>query len=93
MTETVVSSKGQIVLPKAVREANGWKPGTKLEVVNRGREVVLRQKSAVDDRFPAVTAKEFLAMRPKVSGPPITDEEIKEVVLREAARRFDAKRD
>jgi AbrB family looped-hinge helix DNA binding protein len=93
MAVTRVSSKGQVVLPKAVRDAHGWKAGTELEVVNRTSEVVLRPKADIDERFPPITIEEFFAMTPKVSGPPITDEEIRETVLREAARRFDAKRD
>jgi AbrB family looped-hinge helix DNA binding protein len=87
-----VSSKGQVVLPKSVRDAHGWRAGTELEVFNRDDEVVLRPKVDRDERFPPITIQEFLAMSPKVPGPPITDEEIREVVLREAGRRFDAKR-
>ncbi|NGO50039.1 AbrB/MazE/SpoVT family DNA-binding domain-containing protein [Allomesorhizobium camelthorni] len=93
MTTTRVSSKGQVVLPKAVRDAHGWMAGTELEVVDRASEVVLRPKAVHDSRFPPITLEEFKAMRPKVFGPPITDEEIREVVLREAARRYDAERD
>jgi AbrB family looped-hinge helix DNA binding protein len=92
MATTKVSSKGQVVLPKTVRDAHGWAAGTELEVVDRPNEVALRPKSRRDARFPAITTEEFLAMVPKVSGPPITDEEIRRAVLEEAARRFDAKR-
>ena len=92
MATTKVSSKGQVVLPKSVREAHGWSAGTELEVIDRENEVALRPKSRHDERFPAITTEEFLAVVPKVSGPPITDEEIRRLVLEEAARRFDAKR-
>ena len=48
MEETVedvikVSSKGQIVIPKAVREKLGVKAGEKLLVVSRDKEIVLRK--------------------------------------------------
>jgi len=40
--ETVrLSSKGQFVLPKAIRELHHWGAGTELIVVDRGTEVVL----------------------------------------------------
>lgn len=40
--ETVrLSSKGQFVLPKAIRELHRWGPGTELAIVDRGTEVVL----------------------------------------------------
>ncbi len=86
-----LSSKGQIVLPKAVRDANGWTAGTELEVINRGSEVVLRPKSRRDERFPPISLEEFFARIPKYEGPPITDEIIEQTILAEAKRRWHAK--
>jgi antitoxin PrlF len=48
MEETVediikVSSKGQIVIPKAVREKLGVKAGERLLVVSRGKEILLQK--------------------------------------------------
>ncbi len=40
---TRISSKGQIVLPKAVRERLGWTEGTELVVEVEGDRVVLRR--------------------------------------------------
>lgn len=42
MARTRMSSKGQIVLPKEVRERQGWNAGTELEVESQGNVVVLR---------------------------------------------------
>ena len=39
---TRVSSKGQVVLPKAVRERRGWTTGTELVVEERPEGVFLR---------------------------------------------------
>lgn len=41
MNTTTVSSKGQVVLPKVVREALGIEPGTRLDVQVDGSRVIL----------------------------------------------------
>jgi AbrB family looped-hinge helix DNA binding protein len=93
MATTKVSSKGQIVLPKALRDARGWNPGTELEVAEGSNgEVVLFPAKKIDRRFPKITAEEFLARRFKYDGPPVTDEMMDQAVLDEARRRFNAVR-
>ncbi|HUI44041.1 MAG TPA: AbrB/MazE/SpoVT family DNA-binding domain-containing protein [Terriglobia bacterium] len=42
MNITRLSSKGQVVLPKAIREAHGWQPGTRLAVQEVPGGVLLR---------------------------------------------------
>ena len=42
MRSTTVSSKGQIVIPKELREQHGWSAGTVLEIEEQGDAVVLR---------------------------------------------------
>ena len=42
METTKLSSKGQVVLPSAVRAARKWKPGMELAVENRPEGVLLR---------------------------------------------------
>jgi AbrB family looped-hinge helix DNA binding protein len=42
---TKVSSKGQVIIPKAVRQARGWSEGTELIVEERPDGVLLRSKS------------------------------------------------
>jgi AbrB family looped-hinge helix DNA binding protein len=42
MESTRLSSKGQIILPKAVRDAHHWKPGMAFSVEDTGDGVVLR---------------------------------------------------
>ncbi len=44
---TRVSGKGQVVLPKAVRDLKSWPPGTDLEVIDAGDGVLLRPRSPV----------------------------------------------
>jgi AbrB family looped-hinge helix DNA binding protein len=43
MAKTRLSTKGQLILPKEVRERHGWAPGVELEVEDHGDHVVLRQ--------------------------------------------------
>ena len=42
METTRLSSKGQIVLPKSVREARSWKPGTEFAVDETSDGILLR---------------------------------------------------
>ena len=42
MESVALSSKGQFVLPKAIRDRHHWLAGTKLVVIDRGDEVVLK---------------------------------------------------
>jgi AbrB family looped-hinge helix DNA binding protein len=39
---TKLSTKGQLIIPKEVRERMGWRAGTELDVEERGAEVILR---------------------------------------------------
>jgi len=54
METTRLSSKGQIILPKAVRDAHHWGPGTNFSVEDTGDGVLLRplktaQPTRLDD--------------------------------------------
>ena len=42
METTTLSSKGQIIIPKGVRKAHGWKPGMKFQVEDTSDGVLLR---------------------------------------------------
>lgn len=42
---TIVSVKGQVVIPKRVREAMGLRPGSRLRVETRGETIVLTPAS------------------------------------------------
>lgn len=44
METTRLSSKGQVILPKSIRDARHWIPGTEFEVENRPEGVLLRPK-------------------------------------------------
>ena len=84
MAKTRLSSKGQVIIPKAVRERQGWQPGTELEVEDRGDVVVLRKARL----FPPTTYEEVYGCL-KYDGPPATIEEMDEAVEEEAARMWE----
>ena len=39
---TKMSSKGQVIIPKPLRDALKWQPGLKLQVIDTGNGVLLR---------------------------------------------------
>jgi AbrB family looped-hinge helix DNA binding protein len=85
---TKLSTKGQIVIPKDVRDRLGWLQGRQLEVIERGDEVVLRASSLRQ----TVTIEEAEARIREIyryTGPRITDEEIAAVGPRMAAERYE----
>jgi AbrB family looped-hinge helix DNA binding protein len=41
MARTRVSSKYQVVIPKEVRERHGLKPGLEMQVISKGRSIIL----------------------------------------------------
>ena len=51
LTITTISTKGQVILPKAIRDRRLWKPGTKLTV-----ELLGERQPATVVATPAVSA-------------------------------------
>lgn len=86
MAKTTVSTKGQIVLPLAIRKQLGLVPGSELEVVAEGDAVILRRAS----RFPAVTLEEALGCV-EYRGPVRSIEEMNEGVAEMLRRRAGAR--
>jgi AbrB family looped-hinge helix DNA binding protein len=77
--QTTVSSKGQIVIPKDVRDRLKITAGDQFEVVERPDGVLLRKASAKSGKsFEEVTAKIKSIIR--YDGPPVSIEEMNEAV-------------
>jgi len=54
MQLTLLSSKGQVIIPKAIREARHWHAGTRLEVTETAEGLLLKpvqpqQKAALSE--------------------------------------------
>lgn len=82
MEKTRLSSKGQIIIPKAVRDSHGWGPGTAFEIEDTGDTLILRPVKL----FPTTTIDDAFGCL-RWDGPPKTIEEMDQSVVREARRR------
>ena len=51
MKTTKMSSKGQVIIPKALRESHNWKEGQELIVIDMGNGILLKPKQP----FPETT--------------------------------------
>lgn len=85
MQTTLLSSKGQVIIPKAVRVALRWGPGTRLEVQDTPEGVLLRPVTTAEK---IDLASGLLAIRSRVGyrGPLVSLQEMDAAVLREAGR-------
>jgi AbrB family looped-hinge helix DNA binding protein len=88
MSLTKISTKGQVVIPKEVRDLAGVSPGAEYDVATDGRVITLTPRADFSKRFPPVTTEELLAHRLQWNGPPITDEDIKRASADRAVKRF-----
>jgi AbrB family looped-hinge helix DNA binding protein len=79
---TTVSTKGQVILPKAIREHRQWKAGTRLEVEDTADGVLLRAAPAFAPTHP----EDVFGSLP-YKGTPKTLEEMDAGIAAEAKRR------
>lgn len=84
---TTVSTKGQVILPKAIRERRRWRAGTRLLVEETPEGVLLKPASL----FPPTRPEDVYGIL-KYSGPPKTIEEMDAGVMEEAKRQNDRDR-
>ena len=81
--ETVkLSSKGQFILPKAIRDLHHWDVGTEFVIIDRGAELVIKPTRV----FP-LTELEPPDTPSIYRGKPLSLEEMDRAVLAEAGRR------
>lgn len=79
---TVISTKGQVILPKAIREQRRWPAGTRLTVENTADGVLLKPAPVF-----APTSVEALFGSLAYTGAPKSTEEMDAAVAAEAKRR------
>ena len=81
---TTISTKGQVVLPKAIRQALGWQAGTRLMVESTADGVLLRPMPTF-----AATGSEYVFGSLAAEGPARTLADMDAGILEEARRRHD----
>ncbi len=84
MPNTVLSTKGQIILPKSIRTSRAWGPGTKFTVEETSDGILLRP--AV--RFLATNLEEVAGCL-RFKGKPKTLAKMRTAIKREVNRRHD----
>ena len=82
--EIPISSKGQVVIPKDVRDALGLTAGQKLKMQFVGRQIILEAPSAPRER---ISFEEFQRRVPKYEGPTATIDDMNAAVDRMFADR------
>ena len=70
--QTKMSVKGQVVIPKDVRDALAWREGLELDVVQGRDSVTLKPK---DSPRKTITLAEFHELVPPYDGPAIPESE------------------
>lgn len=85
-----ISSKGQLVLPKAVRDAHGLGPGSEVDVESVGETIVLKPRVRKSSGERVYTLDEVAGML-KYDGPPVSVRDMDRAVEDEFRRRWRAK--
>jgi AbrB family looped-hinge helix DNA binding protein len=88
MAVTRISTKGQVVIPKEVRERAGARPGAEYEAATDGRVITLTPRSDYKARFRPITTDELFGKRMQWDGPPLTDDDIRAASADRAGKRF-----
>jgi AbrB family looped-hinge helix DNA binding protein len=83
METTRLSSKGQVIIPKAVRNAHQWEAGLDFEVIDTGDGVLLKPKAPFEPTQLADVAGLFKSKVPAKS-----DAEIKSALVEQIQRTW-----
>ncbi|HBA86433.1 MAG TPA: AbrB family transcriptional regulator [Geobacter sp.] len=81
MDTVKLSSKGQFILPKAIRDRHHWETGTEFIIIDRGEDLVIKPARV----FPS-TELESPDTPSIYQGKPLSLEEMERAVLVEAAK-------
>ncbi len=83
MATTILSSKGQVILPKAIRDRLRWNAGTRLTVEHTADGVLLKPMTTA---FPETRPEDVFGCL-HVTGEPKSVEQMEAAVIAEAKRR------
>lgn len=79
---TVISTKGQVILPKAIRDQLQWGAGTRLTVENTPEGVLLKSTPVF-----ATSSIDALFGSMRYEGPALSIDDMNAVIAQEAERR------
>jgi AbrB family looped-hinge helix DNA binding protein len=83
-TKTTLSTKGQIVVPKAMRDQKRWQAGTRLVLKDTPEGILITPEQAKK----IYTGDDIIGIL-QYDGPPVTIEQMNEAVFEEANRQDD----
>jgi AbrB family looped-hinge helix DNA binding protein len=83
MPTTVLSSKGQVIIPKPIRDAHHWKPGQRLDVVESGEYILLKPA----EPFPVTAIADVAGCLP-YKGKPKTLADMEEAIAKGVKETF-----
>lgn len=82
MNTTTLSSKGQVIIPKAIRTAYNWQSGQELQVLETGGGILLRPSA----RFESSTLEEVAGCLP-ASGKAKSLKDMEDAIAKGAGER------
>lgn len=85
MAKTRLSSKGQVIIPKSLRDAHHWRPGQELLVIDTEEGVLLKPAKP----FPSTTLDQLVGCLP-YDGPAKTLADMEQAIEQGARRSKDA---
>lgn len=86
-----ISSKGQVVVPKDIRDRMGFAEGTEVEFLETADGVLIKLVPHRASRFPAISFEEFKAQRLQWASKPVTNADMDRAVEKEVRRRWSEK--
>jgi AbrB family looped-hinge helix DNA binding protein len=84
METTRLSTKGQIIVPKAIRAARDWRPGTAFTIEETAEGILLRPRG----RFPAASLEDVAGCL-RFTGKAKTPTQMRAAIATEVVRRHD----
>ena len=83
-----ISSKGQVVVPKEIRDRLGFAEGSEVEFLETGDGVFIKHVPTRMSMFPSISFEEFKARRLQWTGKPVTNQDMDGAVVQEVRRRW-----